>query len=224
MRIWILGAGIADQDRNILTNQHMLLDFFASAASMLAKGIPPKVALPSSGKKKKAGGNEDDSGDEDVTADGQRHEQNLPGKGIEDADQFQPSDNIVTRRHGDYERPAPKRQGTILVTLRDSSPYTLWYSRLVEPTAYLLTDTSNRNVPQLAKKPPMNPTNPHAVQPRYTQIRSFTFDPAAYPGYEHRRTIGFVKGGNEDILRSGVDGNGKCRTWEFLLRGEEEED
>jgi 25S rRNA (uracil2634-N3)-methyltransferase len=58
-------------------------------------------------------------------------------------------------------------------------------------------------------------------QPRYRLLRSFTFDPALYLGYAHRRTIGFKEGvskeGNEEILR----GEG-CKTWEFAIRERED--
>jgi 25S rRNA (uracil2634-N3)-methyltransferase len=46
-------------------------------------------------------------------------------------------------------------------------------------------------------------------------VRSWEFDPALYPGYAHRRTIGFKDGvskkGNEEI----VGRKGMARTWEF---------
>lgn len=84
----------------------------------------------------------------------------------------------------------------------------------------MLYTFSRRELPRLAKKPPLNKDG--SSQPRYIQVRSFAFHPSAYPGYEHRRTIGFVKGDNDDILR-GNGGLGVCRTWEFVLREDQQE-
>jgi len=87
----------------------------------------------------------------------------------------------------------------VLVTLRDSVPYTLW------------------EIPQLAKHPPPG-------HPIYQQLRSYAFDPSSYPGYEHRRTVGGPQSGhNVDLLQDrGPDAeSGRaavCRTWEFALR------
>jgi 25S rRNA (uracil2634-N3)-methyltransferase len=61
------------------------------------------------------------------------------------------------------------------------------------------------------------------AQPKYRLLRSFEFVPAAYPGYSHRRTIGWREGksfaNNEEILGR----KGKARTWEFAVREEEDD-
>ena len=97
----------------------------------------------------------------------------------------------------------PNIPGTLLVTLLDQAPYTLWALR------------------QLATRPPASIPNARAAdrgpQPRYALLRSFQFVPEAYPGYAHRRTLGFKEGlsksANEEIRgRKGVP-----RTWEFAL-------
>jgi 25S rRNA (uracil2634-N3)-methyltransferase len=49
------GKGIADQDRNILSNQTLILGFFRSAAHFLVRGPVPK--LTPSRKRKRKGGN-----------------------------------------------------------------------------------------------------------------------------------------------------------------------
>ena len=85
------GKGIADQDRNILSNQVMLLGFLQSAAPLLSTGPIPVVHVA---KKKKS--EDDESGDEDA-----------PGKSQELAN-------------------APAPRGTVLITLRNVPPYTLW--------------------------------------------------------------------------------------------------
>jgi len=99
----------------------------------------------------------------------------------------------------------PNRRGTVLFTLLDQNPYTLW------------------NLPSLAKRPPQVCPGTNLAQPRYKLIRSFEFNPEVYTGYTHRRTLGFKeglsKGANEEIMGR----KGKARTWEFARwEGEEE--
>lgn len=102
----------------------------------------------------------------------------------------------------------PYKQGTILVTLKDSLPYTLW------------------DLPHLATKPPLalhrtpSAEASGSEQPRYRLLRSFAFHPDLYEGYEHRRTIGWREGvskrENEEILKD--PRAGACRTWEFAVK------
>ncbi|KAF9516985.1 hypothetical protein BS47DRAFT_1314831, partial [Hydnum rufescens UP504] len=93
-------------------------------------------------------------------------------------------------------------RGSILITLRDAIPYTLW------------------DIPRLAKSPPILKPYPVAHSPhRYSLLRSFAFRPEVYPEYEHRRTLGGATSlePNEDLKKA----NGACRTWEFVLRDPE---
>ncbi|KDR85524.1 hypothetical protein GALMADRAFT_52068 [Galerina marginata CBS 339.88] len=94
------GKGIADQDRNILSNQVLILGFLLSAAKMLELGPAPSF-LPSSKKKKKTGDDDGDDEDEGIL--------NNP----EDL-QFLDSPSAV------------KTRGTVLVTLRNVAPYIEW--------------------------------------------------------------------------------------------------
>jgi 25S rRNA (uracil2634-N3)-methyltransferase len=91
----------------------------------------------------------------------------------------------------------PNRRGTLLFTLLDQPPYSLW------------------NLPSLAKRPPAVCPGTNLPQLRYKVIRSFEFNPEVYSGYTHRRTLGFKeglsKGANEEILGR----KGRARTWEF---------
>ncbi|PIL31484.1 hypothetical protein GSI_06186 [Ganoderma sinense ZZ0214-1] len=86
------GKGITDQDRNILTNQILLLGFLRSVAPFLVSGPIPVIQKP----RKRKGSDEEDSGDDEKT--------NV-------------LDNDASR----------KARGTILITLRNVTPYTLWY-------------------------------------------------------------------------------------------------
>ncbi|KAF9486382.1 hypothetical protein BDN70DRAFT_846165 [Pholiota conissans] len=103
------GKGIADQDRNILSNQLLILGFLRSAAKMLQLG--PKPIVPPSKKKQQKAVNDDD--DSDIIL----HDGFAAAMDMDDTEeqlQFlsQPSD-VQTR-------------GTILVTLRNVAPYTEW--------------------------------------------------------------------------------------------------
>ncbi|KAG8878866.1 hypothetical protein FRB97_002153 [Tulasnella sp. 331] len=191
------GAGITDQDRNIASNQKLLLGFLQSVAPVLSKGIPPRQLRP---KKRKRGQDEDSDDEPDAAYNKSKHEFD-EGDGWEGIDEFAVDQDAI----GEMDvplRPAPARQGVVLITLRDTEPYTSW------------------DLPRLAKRPPPNPKNP---QPSYVQLRSYRFYPEAYPGYEHRRTIGYVKDDKE--ARFGVGGTGGiCRTWEFVLKGDDEGD
>ncbi|KAG9097676.1 hypothetical protein FRC06_007316 [Ceratobasidium sp. 370] len=80
------------------------------------------------------------------------------------------------------------------------------------------------DLPRLAKNPVVlgNLNSKHArPQPRYIQVRSFAFHAEAYPGYEHRRTSGWHE--REQPLVGPMSGQerGPCRTWEFMLRPED---
>ncbi|KAG8935653.1 hypothetical protein FRC02_007162 [Tulasnella sp. 418] len=168
-----VGAGITDQDRNILTNQRLLLGFLSSVAPFLSKGQPLKHRLS----KEQIESSDDE--DMELTLARSEHE----------------NQNNQTQVSELGRRAAPSREGSVLITLRDSIPYTLW------------------DLPTLAKRPPQQV---HGMtsrpQPKYLQVRSFKFHPDAYPGYQHCRTIGLTNASNEDILR------GPCRTWEFVLK------
>jgi len=91
------GKGITDQDRNILSNQLLILGFLRSAAAFLVNGSVPEIFSP----KKRKRPDDDDEGEEEEMDD---------NTNLDDT-------NIV--------RPVACR-GTILVTLRNVVPYTQW--------------------------------------------------------------------------------------------------
>lgn len=94
-----VGKGITDQDRNILSNQLLVLAFLRSAASVLATGPIPTIFKP----RKRKGDEDEDESDDDNSAQQE----------LEDEDEFM--SNAVE-----------KTRGSILITLRNVSPYTLW--------------------------------------------------------------------------------------------------
>ncbi|KAH6916712.1 hypothetical protein BKA70DRAFT_1137954 [Coprinopsis sp. MPI-PUGE-AT-0042] len=92
------GKGIADQDRNILTNQLLILGFLECAAKVLAKGPVPTIGAP---KKKKRKTEDDDELEEEEEEDVEM-------------------DDI------DLSSQKSQCRGTVLVTLRNVVPYTTW--------------------------------------------------------------------------------------------------
>ncbi|EDR15301.1 uncharacterized protein LACBIDRAFT_228395 [Laccaria bicolor S238N-H82] len=104
------GKGITDQDRNILSNQMLILGFLRSAEKMLTVGEAP--SLTSGKKKKRTGDDEDEDDDEDMAAPAEEIAQ-------DDSEEFAffvPSDESIPTR------------GTVLITLRNVVPYTQWYA------------------------------------------------------------------------------------------------
>ncbi|KAG5643540.1 hypothetical protein DXG03_000681 [Asterophora parasitica] len=166
------GKGINDQDRNILSNQVLILGFLRSVSKILALGPVPSFTTPR--KKKKS--EDDDEEDED-----------------EESTMFENEDGE------EYDFAVPKEvvpaRGTVLITLRNVVPYTLW------------------DVPRLAKKPPLPTSGSTPPNPKFTLLRSFGFSRSAYKGYEHRMTKGTQAHGTAKTGDGGED-----RTWEFCLQ------
>lgn len=106
-----LGKGITDQSRNILSNQTLLLGFLRSAAPLLATGSIPKL----NGFSKKKRRNLDNDEDDEIENNGDNNDRMLTSddddKGF---DQIASDDRAQAR-------------GTILITLRNVTPYTEWY-------------------------------------------------------------------------------------------------
>lgn len=161
------GKGITDQDRNILSNQLLILGFLRSASNFLIEGPIPSVQQRH--KRKRKPGEDDD--DDDALDNGAAGEK-------------KPSLDTETRS-----------RGTVLITLRNVPPYTLW------------------DVPKLAKTPPPPASLGAKPNPRYVQLRSFQFVRSAWKGYEHRMTKGERLGGQGTTGQGGED-----RTWEFCLK------
>ncbi|KAK4135307.1 hypothetical protein BT67DRAFT_353264, partial [Trichocladium antarcticum] len=87
--------------------------------------------------------------------------------------------------------PSLAARGTIVVTLFDGDPYTLW------------------NIRDLAR---------HAG---LQVARSFAFAAAAYPGYAHARTLGVVRNRHGDVAAAPWKGEERAaRSYVFVRRGE----
>ncbi|KAL1924137.1 uncharacterized protein VTP21DRAFT_7172 [Calcarisporiella thermophila] len=119
------GAGIKDQDRNILINQKLISGFFSSATPFLAQKFE------------------------------ENGENSLEYSDEEDR-QYSERRNYVKNLN---------RNGEILITIKSGSPYDLWnIRRLAKATGELVCRTS------------------------------FLFIPEDFPGYQHRRTLGYKEG------------------------------
>ncbi|KAM0751670.1 hypothetical protein T439DRAFT_347464 [Meredithblackwellia eburnea MCA 4105] len=213
-----VGLGITDQDRNVRANQTLLLNFYRSVAPFLRTGpsSAPRTEKSKGKGKKRADTPSDDEEEEEHESDADQDDADLTKT---------PLAPLLTS--------GPKPAGRLLLSLRTNSPYSLWH------------------LPQLATKGPLLAPSilprplPPVPQPTYRIIRSWEFDPLDYPGYEHRRTIGFKEGvsegGNEDLKFSARERGvrkfggkvgrtevkekaGGMRTWELELVIPEEED
>ena len=96
------GKGISDQDRNILSNQVLILEFLRSAAKLLQRGSIPSVTGPS---RKKNQENDSDEEDDNTSL------------------HSEPSDVDEPR--------LPSTRGTVLITIRNVVPYTRWQVSLI---------------------------------------------------------------------------------------------
>lgn len=95
-----VGLGIADRDRNVVANQNVLLGFLKSVKGVLQEGVVPGLHKTGKGK----------------------------GKGrVEDEVQFSDDDDDVESGREPGLGDGEKRAGSVLVTLREQEPYTLWY-------------------------------------------------------------------------------------------------
>ena len=172
-----MGAGHNDEQRNVLANQLLILRFLISVAPYLTEGPLPEAIQ---GRKRRAA-SEDDEDDEEP---------------IEAADD-EPDVSATSV--------PPRRQGSVLITIRNVVPYTLWnipilgkrLRDVLQPIA-----ASAPSPPKGIRAPTVSDVDKNGAQ--YVLWRSFEFVPSDWPGYSHRRTVGFVEGlstsNNEDFL------------------------
>lgn len=107
------------------------------------------------------------------------------GKGIKDQDR-----NILCNQElllGFFVQAAKvlsSERGKIYVTLKVGLPYDLWNLKKI------------------------------AIKCGYATLQSFVFDPRDYPGYAHRRTLGYKQGISKDDSLECKN----CRTWCFIKK------
>lgn len=183
-----VGKGITDQDRNVRENQVLLLRTLKSVAPLLTVG-PSAFPLPAKGKKGKG------KGPAPKAKAKRPRSPSFDDEGDEgDEDEF-----------GRKSRPVPSsftppdRQGSLLVTLLAQPPYSEW------------------ELTKLANRPPPTCPGTRDPQPRYRVLRSFDFVPDAWPGYAHRRTIGWREGLSKAHNEEITGRQGRARTWEMAV-------
>lgn len=168
----------------------LILDFLRSVSKILSLGAIPSFAVS---RKKRKKTEDDDEEDADI-------EQNISKDNPTEETEFViPEDRAATR-------------GTVLITLRNVSPYTLWSAQ--SSLSWVCgCSIISRDVPRLAKKPPIPTSGSTPQNPSYILLRSFQFDRGVYANYEHRMTKGTRAHG---IGKTGE--GGEDRTWEFCLQ------
>ncbi|CDW96813.1 hypothetical protein, partial [Sporisorium scitamineum] len=126
-KVWFgfphVGAGHKDETRNVLANQLLILRFLVSVAPYLTVGTLPAHAPGSSSASSKRAGPDDEEDLDDAQADDE--ELDLLGSTSTDADQSI-LDQTQARISALQPFAPPSRQGSVLITLRNASPYTLW--------------------------------------------------------------------------------------------------
>lgn len=215
-KVWFgfphVGAGHKDEQRNVLANQLMLLRFLVSVAPYLTQGRAPEYVT---GKTRRGSDDEDE-------------DDNSENQGPAGAEE-------VLAEHTVW-RPLspPARQGSVLITIRNVPPYTLWNIPMLAKKLRSVFGPIAAAAPPPPKRTYMpNPAEMEQADTEYVVWRSFEFDPRMWKGYSHRRTVGFIDGlstsNNEDLLRRPAPpnaskpqgrhvGTGECRTFELALR------
>lgn len=220
-----VGQGHKDETRNVLANQLLLCRFFVSAAKLLTSGGKPKYALANEQGVKKRKADEIEEVDPDVEDADEDEDVSEGETAFSDLD---PEEDLLTGRDSIAEQQqgrrakatwpprSPARAGSILITLREAKPYTLWSlpSLATRLTSMLPSVASAAPaLPKGLKAPTLadvraslpEPSVPipkakvkgeAQVKPRqkdrgYDTWRSFRFHPSDWHGYKHVRTVGY---------------------------------
>lgn len=240
-----VGAGHKDESRNVLTNQLLLIRFFISAAPLLNVDQPPVFVQKQFGKsppQKRNSIDQDPEEDDEDKFEADSDQTDAFSEINENNDEKQST--VPDSTKPTIVRPLP-HAGSILITLRDCKPYTLWdiaglakrISSIWQTIAQSAPSPgkgirmpSKEDVEQITKCIESNNLRHSSLQKKnegrkgYLVWQSFAFDPKSWPAYAHRRTIGWKegmsKGNNEDILRDhSEEHHAPCRTWQFGLAG-----
>ncbi|WFD44795.1 25S rRNA (uracil(2634)-N(3))-methyltransferase [Malassezia psittaci] len=225
-KVWFgfphVGAGHKDEQRNVLANQLLLLRFFVSVAPFLTRGPIPTYAANVKKVRNDSDDDDDDDDDDDYAVD--EAKQSL--QDMHDTDQYDAQEAHIKR-----SLQPPFRQGSVLITLRNTSPYTLWNVPMLAkrlPTVLTPIVASAPSLPRHMHPPTLQDVERNEAY--YTLWRSYEFFPQDWPHYSHRRTVGWIEGvstsENQDLLRRSSQtpqlgkhvGTGECRTWELGLR------
>lgn len=211
----------------MILNQALILRFLRSVPAFLSTGRSRIPSAPTKKPRYKARGKGKgrEKTDQDGTVGGGNGGDDDELEGVSDLDE----DEMMEGEAGSTSlalESIKNQKGVVLITLRDAVPYTLWdlphlFTRPPPPPPVATIAPHLR--PASLTKTTLPPT-----QPKYALLRSFAFHPTLYPGYAHRRTIGF-KDGVSKSENEEIDSRGGGRTWEAevvdasLVEEEEEE-
>ncbi|KAJ2546943.1 hypothetical protein EV175_005413 [Coemansia sp. RSA 1933] len=213
-----VGAGIKDQERNIRINQSMMVGFFRSAQTLLS--VPADTRCPSARAAKSASmpAHSNDLSDSDSDNDGKqnkkrkrnpdapRRPKGVPKEG--GAFEFEGHQATVTYMVSESDGGSDEdeqedsgslesaldlnRPGQIHVSLKSGLPYSQW------------------NMRHLAKECGL------------ACLTSWPFDINLFPGYQHRRTLGFKTGVSKD--ENAEIRSKEPRTHVFVVKQDDSED
>ncbi|PWN18092.1 hypothetical protein BCV69DRAFT_285393 [Microstroma glucosiphilum] len=274
-KVWFgfphVGMGHKDERRNILANQLLLLRFLVSVAPLLATGEKPRYALlneQGGGKSKKRKGGEEDEDEDEGNGDaaGEYIEEGIDGAlsplGQLDEEETLMDDDLAdvplpheagsdptttsaTSATTPYPPQSAPRAGSVMVTLRESKPYTLWQlnhlaTRLTSMLPLVVASAPalpkgmkaptiedvRQNFPEQEGSTKESPAGGNGGglggQKRkdrgYDVWRSFQFHPREWKGYRHVRTVGAKAGGGDLLSIKEGEEEASCRTWELGLR------
>lgn len=262
--------GHKDERRNILANQLLLLRFLVSVAPLLASGEKPRYALLNEqvgAKSKKRKGEDDDEDEEEGGEAEGGTEEGVEGAlsplGHLDEEEALMDDDLAdvplpheatsaptttssssSSSTTPYPPQSAPRAGSVLVTLRESKPYTLWQLNHLATrlTSMLpLVVASAPALPKGQKAPTIEDVREHFPEQEggstkenpggggglggqkrkdrgYDVWRSFQFHPREWKGYRHVRTVGAKAGGGDLLSVKEGEEEASCRTWELGLR------
>ncbi|CAO1621001.1 unnamed protein product [Parajaminaea phylloscopi] len=231
-KVWFgfphVGQGHKDESRNVLANQLLLLRFMVSAVGVLSTGAKPAYVTSqerNGGKGGKKSGEDDEKDDpqeddpdeiepdDDFSDEGDLQEM-LSDDGEGDDDEKivkQPSTHTPS---WSPPRAAP-RAGSLLITLREAKPYTLWtVNHLGNRLPAMLPGIAAAApaLPKGVRAPTLRDVEAAFPAPRvsgarksqppkgYDLWRSSAFQPSDWPGYKHVRTVGASRSGKGSNL------------------------
>lgn len=242
-KVWFgfphVGQGHKDESRNILANQLLILRFMASAVGILNQGPKPTyvtahergAAVKGNGKSKASESDADEaafgSGSEEEEASLWKVESNDAPEGYwseggHEGDDARPTipDRLYRKSSPAWPPPQPSpRAGSLLITLRESKPYTLWSTHYLGTRLTSMLPAVAASAPALPKgtkvpttrdieaafpEPGKNRTAASSKGQRpnrgYDLWRSFVFRPSEWAAYKHVRTIRSRSGDGGNLL------------------------
>jgi 25S rRNA (uracil2634-N3)-methyltransferase len=194
----------------------MLVRFLVSVAPFLTTGaVPSYASLGKESNQSKRRKKEKDDEEEGEKENGDELDQEAMLS--EEHDSIKPGFTV------------PSYAGSLLITLRNCKPYTLWDVPTLAKRLPSMYNAIENSAPSMSKGM-KGPTAAQVAQllsigqgRAYRVWRSFQFHPEHWPEYTHRRTIGWKQerstSQNEDISRSQEGERGENRTWELSLAG-----